>query len=424
MSKVELFKVLIKEFHEKPFPEIKKRELELPDTKKTIALVGPRRVGKTFYFLGLAKQFEEKGIEKERIVYVNFEDDRILPLKIGDLNDLVEAYFELYPENKKKETIFLFDEIQNINGWESFVRRLYDKENSKIFVTGSSSKLLSKEIATALRGRTISYELFPLSFREFLEIKNVALQKDFEYSSDRFIVKKLFEEYLVFGGFPEVTLEQELLKQKILSDYFELTIYKDLAERFSVRNTLLLKNLAKFLLTNMTSIFSINSYYKTVSKEMPVSKDTIMEYLSHLQDINFIFLAPIFSYSAKIQQANPKKVFCIDNGLRNAVAFTFSKDQGKIAENLAFIELKRREKQVYYWKNKHETDFVIKNKDNSLEAINVTYSNEISQREIQGLLEFKKQFKKTKKLLILTKDTEKKEQEITFTPLWKWLLQK
>ncbi len=422
--KKDVFKFLVKEFHETPFIDALERGLELPETKKTVSLVGSRRAGKTFYFYQLMKQLVGVGkTPKNRVVYINFEDDRLLPLSTTDLSDLLEAYYELYPSNKGKQIYFFFDEIQNIKDWEIFVRRLDEKEKAKVFVTGSSSKLLSKEIATALRGRTLTFQLLPLSFKEFLRFQKIKLEKDFEYSSARFKIKKAFGEYLEFGGFPEVALEEQTaLKQKILSNYFEMFIYRDLVERFSIRNTTLLKNLTKFIITNLSNQFSINAYYRAVSKEMAVGKDTILEYVSYLEDINLIYLLPVFSYSVKKQQLNPKKAFCVDNGLRNAVAFKFSKDEGRLAENTAFLELKRREKEIFYWKNKNEVDFVIKNADNSLEAINVSYTNEINERETKGLQEFKKEFKKTKKLTLITKDLEKKENGIKFTPLWKWLL--
>lgn len=424
--KKDVFKFLIKEFHEMPFIGVLERDLELPATKKIISLVGSRRAGKTFYFYQLMKKLVEASkLPKNRLAYINFEDDRLLPLAVSDLNDLLEAYYEMYPANKGKGIYFFFDEIQNIKNWEVFVRRLNDTEKANILVTGSSSKLLSKEIATALRGRTLTFQLFPLSFKEFLRFKKIELENDFEYSSARFKIKKAFEEYLDFGGFPEVALEeQNTLKHKILNNYFEMFVYRDLVERFSVRNTVLLKNIVKFLITNLSTVFSINAYYRAVSKEMAVGKDTILEYVSYLEDINLIYLLPVFSYSVKKQQLNPKKAYCVDNGLRNAVAFKFSKDEGRLAENIVFIELKRREKEIFYWKNKNEVDFIIKNKDSSLEAINISYSNEINEREIKGLKEFKEEFKKTKKSTLITKDIEKKESGIEYIPLWKWLITK
>ena len=423
MTKKEMFKYIIKEFHETRLPELYERKLTIPETQKVISLIGLRRVGKTFYFYQLINNLIEDSINPSQILYINFEDDRILPLNVKELNMILEAYYELYPENSKETLYLFFDEIQNIDNWELFIRRVYDKKNAKIYITGSSSKLLSKEIATSLRGRTLSYYLFPLSFEEFLRFRQVTLNKDFEYTDARFKVKKLFSEYLVGGGFPEVVLEAEELRQDILRNYFEMFIYRDLVERFSIRNTSLLKSLVKFLITNIGTTFSVNSFYRTIKKDMPVGKDTLMEYLSYLEDINLVYLVPIFSYSLKKQQVNPRKVYCIDNGLRNAVSFMFSKDEGRLAENLVFLELKRRREEPYYWKNKGEVDFVIKDRDSSLTAINVSYTDEIDERETKALLEFADEFSpKVKELILLTKDLEKTEGRIKIIPLWKWLI--
>ena len=420
--KKELFKYLIKEFHEIELPKLKARDLVIPETKKIITLVGMRRAGKTFYFYQLINNLL-KNVPKERILYINFEDDRILPLDIKELDEILEAYYELYPKNKEKEIYLFFDELQNIRGWEMYARRISDKEKAKIFITGSSSKLLSREIATSLRGRTLTFNIFPLSFKEFLKFNQIELDKNIVYSIKRFEIKKLFEKYMDLGGFPEIVLEKNNLEQDILNNYFEIMIYRDIIERFAVRNAALLKILSKFLLTNISSQFSINAYYNSLKNKVPVSKDTIFEYVSYLEETNMIFLVPLFSYSLKVQQANPKKVYCIDNGLRNAVSFKFSKDEGRLAENLVFVELKRRNSDVYYWKNKGEIDFIVKSRDQSLTAINVSYSNNIEEREIRILSEFKKKFRKTKKLIILTKDLEReKEKGIEFIPLWKWLL--
>jgi len=422
MNKVTEFKYIIKEFHEFDFPKIIPRDLNIPETSKIISIIGSRRAGKTFYFYQIIQNLLKNDILKENILYINFEDDRLLPLELEELNDLIEAYYELYPDSKKQKKYFFFDEIQNITNWEIFVRRICDKEKIKIYITGSSSKLLSKEIATSLRGRTLTFHLHPLSFNEFLKFKSIKMEKNYEYSNQRFKIKNLFEEYLDFGGFPEVALSEKL-KQEILSDYYEMFIYRDLVERFSIRNTRLLKMLTKYLITNISSIFSISSYYYSTKKEMKVSKETILEYISHLLDINLIYLVPIFSYSLKVQQVNPSKTYCIDTGLRNAVALKFSKDVGRLTENMVYIELKRRGKEIFYWKNKQEIDFVIKEKNNKLTAINVNYTDKINEREIKGLQEFQKKYKsKINELLILSKNLEEKKEGINIIPIWKWLL--
>ena len=312
-----------------------------------------------------------------------------------------------------------------------FIRRIYDKEKIRIFITGSSSKLLGRELATSLRGRTLNYQIFPLSFKEFLRFKNVKISKDFEYSKARFNIKKLFQEYVIFGGFPEVVLEKKELKLQILKNYYDLTIYRDLVERFSIRNSEFLKILTKYLLTNFSAQFSINSYYKSLEKPLKISKETVLEYLSCLQEIELVYLIPIFSYSLKIQQVNPKKNYVIDNGLRNAVSFRFSEDFGRLLENLIFIELKRQEKEVYYYKGKNECDFVVKDDLKISDIIQVTKDlNKKNQvRELGGLIEVAQKYD-LKQGLILTEDQEdefvekidKQKIKIKVKPIWKWLL--
>ena len=413
------FKQIIKEFHEKELPKTYSRELKIADTRKIVSLIGSRRSGKTFYLYELMKDIRNNA-DVSQVLYINFEDDRIMPLEPGDLNIIIEAYFELYPENTDKTLYFFFDEIQNIAGWEIFVRRLNDTTDTHIFVTGSSSKLLSKEIATSLRGRTIPFYLYPLGFREYLHFKGIDLEKDWEYGMKRYAVKKMFEEYMRWGGFPEIALEDETLRQSILKNYYEMFIYRDLVERFSIRNTSLLKGLASYLLTNISNLFSVNSYYKAVKENTQVSKETLAEYVSHLEDIGLIWQVPFFSHSLKSRQVNPRKIYCIDQGLRGAVAFQFSKDTGRLAENITFIELKRRNYDVFYWKGKKEVDFITRNEDGKLQAINVSYTNDINPRETEGLYEFSKL--NDAELILLTEEIEKEEDGIRFVPLWKWLL--
>ena len=419
MDKKSIFKQVIKEFHERKLPETYDRELIIPPTKKIISLVGSRRSGKTFYFYTIIKQLRDS-IEPEQILYVNFEDDRILPLSVHELDLLIEAYFELYPKNAQRTIYLFFDEIQSIHGWEVFVRRLHDTLDASIYVTGSSSKLLSKEIATSLRGRTLPFHLHPLSFREYLRFRGIDLEKDFEYTQQRYTVKQQFEEYMKWGGFPEIALEDETLRQPILKNYYEMFIYKDLVERFSIRNINLLKMLSRYLLTNISSPFSINSYFNTIKENTSVGKETLAEYVSYLEDINLVYLIPIFSHSLKSQQVNPRKVYCIDTGLRGAVAFLFSKDLGKAAENIVFIELKRRNYEVNYWRGAKEVDFIADDGKGHLQAINVSYTDDPDPRETDGLKEFAQS--NDAQLLLLTRDTEKEEDGIQFLPLWKWLL--
>ncbi len=421
-DKKEIFKILIKEFHESKIPIAIKRDLQIPPkSNKIITIVGPRRVGKTFYFYQLINDLKGK-TPYDRIFYVSFEDDRILPLSFRDLDAFLEAYFELYPDNKDRNLFLFLDEIQNIEGWETFVRRIYDKENVNIYITGSSSRLLSREIATSLRGRTLCYKIFPLSFKEFLRFKGIEVKPDFAYSKVRYKIKYFLREYINTGGFPEVVLAREELRAPILKNYHDLIIYRDLVERFSIRNIQLLKDIIKFLITNVANTFSINAYYHSLLPHYHISRETILEYLSYLGEVELIHFVPIFSYSLKVQQVNPKKIYTIDNGLRNAVSFRFSQDEGRLVENLVFQQLLRLGLDVYYWKKKGEVDFVIK-ENGDLTAINVSYGRVLDKREINGLLEFKNTYKKhVRDLIIITNDLEKNQDGIKYIPLWKWLI--
>lgn len=423
----ETFKQIIKEFHEFiDKSSFLSRELSIPfNSSKIIVIYGARRTGKTFYFFWSIKELIKKGIKKERIVYVNFEDDRLSDLRIHNLNDLIEAYYELYPKNLDLEVYFFFDEIQNLEKWELFIRRINDTRKVKIFITGSSAKLLSKEISTSLRGRCLSYNLFPFSFNEFLTAKGIAPEKDYEYSSSRFKIKRLLEEYLEYGSFPEIALtSQTEIKRKILKEYYDSLIYKDLVDRFSVKNTNLLKELIRYLLTNCTKEFSVNSYFKFIKNSIPVSRETIIEYLNYIQETSYFYLLNSFSYSLKSQSIKPKKIISLDNGLRNLVAFNTSEDIGKKSENLVGINLLKQSETLFYWKDKYEVDFVVADKGGNLNAINVTYGERIHEREYKSLLEFKSRFKKVKKLIIISKNIETKEEGVSVIPLWKWLLTK
>jgi predicted AAA+ superfamily ATPase len=262
-----------------------------------------------------------------------------------------------------------------------------------------------------------------LSFREFLRFKNEDPKKDFAYTRQRYKIKKLLDEYLEFGGFPEVVLTRDNnFKQKILKEYYDLLIYRDLAERFSLENTDLLQEILKYLFTNITSLFSVNAYYRSIKQTMSVSRETIYEYIARIKEVGFFLLLPNFSYSLKEQKVNPVKIIALDNGLRNKIAFQFSKDLGKLAENLVGNILLRRQEDIFYWHNKKEVDFIISDRG-ILKAVNVSFGPVIEQREIDSLNECLTKFKKAREAVVITKDIDKKEGKITYIPLYKWLLE-
>lgn len=383
-------------------------------------ITGIRRSGKSTLMYQMIDKLIKSGVEAEQILLANLEDKKLA-------NTSLEEIYECYRENinpGKKSFVFL-DEIHRKSGWESWIRKQYDlKTDCKFVISGSCSYLLKKEYSRLLTGRNLTFEVFPLSFREFLEfndseVKEDVLKKGIILSQTKSRVVNLLNRYLEIGGFPEVFFKEENYKSMLLKQYFDDILYKDIIERYDIRSQKT-KDLALFLITNFTNFISL----RNLRNSLGMSYDTIKNNLYYYKEAFLFFTTDWFSYSLKEQKTRPSKVYCIDNGLRNAVSFKFSEDKGRLAENMAFIELKRRGKDVYYWKNAGEVDFVIKNADQTLTAINVTYGDEIDEREIKSLNEFRKTFKaKTKKLLIITKSTEQRRGGIRLVPLWKWLLE-
>ena len=420
-----IFKRVITDFIEKDLKNIRPRDINIPlNSQKIISLIGVRRGGKTYILYDLINKLR-KIIPRENIVYINFEDDRLFDIELKDLDDLLNGYFELYPD-KKDEKIYLFlDEIQEVKDWEKFVRRVYDTLDVQIFITGSSSKLLSKEIATSLRGRTISFDIFPLSFKEYLDFKDIKINL---YSTKSLnFIRHHFNNYLIEGGFIEVVLEEdETLKRKILQDYLDLIIYRDLVERYGVKNLTLLKFMIKYLFSNPATLFSFNKFYNELkSNGFKLSKDTIIEYYSYLEDANTIFRVPIFRNNIKEEIRNPIKSYIIDNGFYSIYDSSISPNYSKLFENLVFLHLRREFKEIHYYKIKQETDFYANGN-----LINVSYeidSKKTVDRELKSLIESMEYFKKYKATLITSnqEDTIKIEnKKIEIVPLYKWLLEK
>lgn len=402
------------------------RDTQIYFSGKINTIIGSRRAGKTYFMYQIISQLKSE--HKDRIIYINFEDERLFPIKKEELDLILDAYYELYPENKDELLYIFFDEIHEVPFWETFLRRLYDQKNVEICVTGSSSKLLSKEIATGLRGRTLTYHIFPYSFKEFLNVKGVPLQRNFEYTPLRYKIKKLLIEYIEFGGFPEIVDKDQTLKTRILQEYFDLIFYKDLVDRYHIRSFYNVKEMLLYLVNTFSSYFSTNKYYNIQkSQGKKISKNTLFTYLACAADINFVFMVPKYG-KLKEQFANPKKVYVIDTGLINAISFKFSQNIGRLYENVVLVELKRRDKDVYYWKNKYECDFLTIQGEEVKEAIQVCYelTDENKDREINGLIETMQEFKLNVGLII-TDDFEGEEiqggNKIVYKPLWKWLLE-
>lgn len=422
----QVFKRLITDFIEKDIKNILPREFFIPiESTKVISLIGVRRSGKSSLLFDIINKLRDK-TDRENIIYINFEDDRLYPLELSHLDFILESYYELYPK-KRDEKIYLFlDEVQVVQNWEVYVRRVYDNENIQIYITGSSAKLLSTEIATSLRGRTITYEIFPFSFKEYLEFKNIEI--NLNSSKSLSFINNELNNYLFDGGFAETINEDKSISRKILSDYLELIVYKDIVDRYNITNRSLLKSLNKYCFTNIATLVSFTKLYNEFkSQGFKLSKDTIFNYLSHLEDAYAIFTLPIYRNSVKEEQRNPKKIYAIDNGFKKIYDYAIDKDISKLYENIVYLHLRRQTKDLYYFKQNHEVDFYARVEGKEY-LVNVSYiidNEKTRKRELDGLLEAMDYFNLDESYLI-TKDEESEvlieDKKINIIPLYKYLL--
>jgi len=385
-------------------------------TGEVLVLSGVRRCGKSTILKQFAKSLK---VEKERILIVDFEDYRWRNLGLKLLEEIWNTYLE-YMHPNKKPYVFL-DEVHSIEGWERFVRTLSERDKAYVIVTGSSSKLLSKEYASLLSGRYVELSIYPLSFKEFLTFENISFASKKEVIANRRKILSKLNEYIKIGGFPRYVLTRDI---DLLRSYFETIIVKDIAERYEIKRIDKLRKLASFYLSNSGKRVTFNS----VSKFLEMPLHTVERYSFYLQEAFACFFLQAFSYSLKTQEKLPKKVYSIDTGLSNAVGFRFSEDFGRLMENIVFLELKKAGKEIFYYHNP-EIDFLVKEGKKIEEVIQVSYAasrDEIRKREIENLVKVSKELK-CKNLLCITWDFEDTEvidkKRIKFLPLWKWLLE-
>lgn len=409
MKKKEYIKEIIRSFHTAPLPVIKPREQTIPhDTQKIVTLCGARRSGKTYLLYQSIQELCDSGVDIKNILFVNFEDER-LELKSNELDLVLQAYQELYDDLDISQCYLFFDEIQNIDGWEKFIRRLYDSVSKRIYITGSNAKLLSQEIATSLRGRNISFEVYPLSFSEFLSF--IDFTADIYDPKNRARLKNLFMSYLKNGGFPETIEMSEKLRVQTLQSYFDVMIYRDIIERYEERNSTLLKYFIKRVITTFAKPISINKIYNELkSSGLKVGKNTLYQYFDYLETIYLVFSLKKHDKSLLKSELAEKKSYFIDNGLLQSISYMYADDFGKLLENLIFLELKRRGKSIFYHSAKNECDFIVYDRDRAIDALQVCYDMsdaKTKEREIAGVLEACKYLGlKSGKILTLDEDDE------------------
>ena len=421
MKREDLYTVLFrqqKEFEEEDTPLIKRellgKALKLIPLKLPVIITGVRRCGKST-LLKLIK--DELKLKEKSYLYVNFNDEMLTEFSIEDFQKIID----FLNEQEYSENCFLFiDEIQETVGWEKWIDRI--KQKYTIFITGSSSKLLSKEISTVLTGRSVNLNLTPFSFREFLTAKNVNLKNwklDLKVQSK---IRTELKEFLEVGGFPKRVVSEQNI---VISELYENILYRDIISKFNKNITKSLKEISAYLLSNPSSLTGL----RALSKMAEIKNiSTVKSILDSFENAFLFFFINKFDYSIKKQIQNPRKAYCIDHGFIATLGFRTSENKGKLLENLVAIEFKRRSKEIFYYSEKNECDFVIKEGTKIIQAIQVCYNltEQNKERELNGLLEALKKFK-LKEGIILTYDQEDElkveDKKIRIIPIWKWLLE-
>ncbi len=360
---IETIKSIILDFQEIPLETGVPRRLHIETVRgKATVCIGVRRSGKSTFLFQVIQRLMEGGVPRQNILYLNFFDDRLHDLRQDNLGLIAEAYYSVYPEKKNTETVYcFFDEIQAAQGWEPFVDRLMRTEKCEVYLTGSSSRMLSKEIATQMRGRALSWEMFPFSFREFLDYQGIESGGAFS-TKKRLLVQKAFEEYWETGGFPEVAGLSRNLRIKTHQEYFHTILFRDLVERYDIPHPKAVADLSHWLVDNTASLYSVNSltgYLKSLGHKAP--KSAVSEYLEWFEDAYFLFTVRIFDASLARSNTNPKKIYCVDHSLVTSVSSGVLVNSGHLLENLVFTALRRLHPELYYCKTRtaREVDFVV-----------------------------------------------------------------
>ncbi|HIP51360.1 MAG TPA: ATP-binding protein [Campylobacterales bacterium] len=380
LTKNQLFEILSDwNYWNKPFPQTFAREryeeklTHFSHSDEVIVIKGIRRCGKSTLLINEMKRLVQNGIEVERLLFVNFEDARLIGHLGVELLSLVKDVYMEFVNPKGKPFIF-FDEVQNIEHWEKWVNTEYELKKSYVYVTGSNSSMLSSEIGTALSGRYVSVEMYPLGFQEFLLFKNIKIKNKMELISQKHELNREFTNFLKLGGFPKVIeySKSPVQQRELMQTYFNSILLKDIVARFKLKNFKVLEDLSAFLLSNTATYNSINKLKNSFS----ISYDMTRDYMEYLEKAYMLLAINKFDFSLKKQQANARKYYSIDLGLSNLLRVPNLKTKGHDLESIVLLELLRRGYKVYYYKTKGdlECDFIIEKDREIVELIQVTVS--------------------------------------------------
>ncbi len=394
-----------------PVPDFTRRDVRLPDIRgKAVAVIGMRRTGKSTFLWQVLNDRLSQGAKRESLLYFSFEDERLAGIQSSDLQILVEEYYRLYPKSRdSNRVVFFLDEIQVVQGWESFARRLLETEKIELFLSGSSARLLSREVATSMRGRAIETLVHPFSFREYLRHlgREPLVEPDRLTKALRSALEKDLRDYLLFGGFPESVGIHSRDHFDLLRGYVDTAILRDVVERYEVSHPVALRWMVRHLLSNAAGTFSVNKFYNDLrSQGLPIAKGTLHEYLSHLADAFLVRTISISSKSERRRMVNPRKVYPVDTGLIPVFDPSGQPNLGPALETCIMIELERRGAEISYVRNEtgSEVDFLVRHSDGRRELIQVCTdinSPDVLDRELRGLIDALSELKNITAHLIL-----------------------
>lgn len=436
---MDMFEKLIADFKNRPLPTVSPRSVTMsPVGNMASVVIGMRRCGKTYLLFQEMHRLLNSGVERDRILYVNFEDDRLQPLAPDILNRILETFYRMNPEVRSEGAYLFFDEIQAAPDWSRFARRVLDTETARLHISGSSAKMLSKEVATEFRGRGFVIELLPFSYEEALVFAGFDVPGSIPGSRQRSRLEAAFSDYIRVGGFPDVQLLEETERIQVLQDYVKLVLLRDIIERHGVRNLHAVNYFSRALLQSSASLASVNRLSNDLrSQGVAVGRDTLYELLDHFVDAYLLFTVPIFSRSLRIRRANPRKIYAIDPGLFYAMSPAVVSNRGARLENAVYIELRRRlhasrEGTISYYitKSGHEVDFLVGDRATGKAAYLIQVCVDLShpstrEREVRALKEAMEELGLHEAVLITMFDDETipvEGGEIRAVSAWSWML--
>lgn len=424
---------LIADSQERTLPALVKRRLIPPNAPgNALAVIGMRRTGKTWFCYQQMENLLAKGVSRERMLYINFEDERLLSFSREDFQRLLDAFYRRNPEVVDQECYFFFDEIQQVNGWPQFVRRLLDQGGSHITVTGSSARLLGTEIHTSLRGRALACEMFPFSFAEYLDAVGVDCPNHSPSSKQRAKLEAACDDYLITGGFPGVIHLDSSVRRQMLQQYLDVVILRDVIERHGVTSVPALRALVRHVIHAPATRLSINKLYNDFrSRGLSCSKNSLHAFVDHLADAYLLYRVPVHTRSERVRRANPQKVYLVDTGLLSAASADVTGDRGALLENFVYLHLRRKGDTLEFFQAGPgiETDFVVRDGLSGAvkELIQVCWSlesNTTKERELRGLRSAMNQLNCSRGTIVTWRDERDlvSDPQIEVLPAWRLAL--